>query len=162
MTFLTILLLNKVFLLISIFVTTAVTGLLFLISATSHPIFAQDGLTAKEALEKTFGKGNGNGNGETSFTIEDLNPEEDLAQDLANKTFTKGMSEEVKSVVKKLREQSPEYKAKQALTYKYTELQEKYYLECIVNKESGEFKNTMDCLTWSQDNAQIQLGLKSK
>jgi hypothetical protein len=102
-----------------------------------------------------------NENGEkTGFTMEDLYPEEDLAQDLANETLTKGMSEGVKAVLKASTEQSPEFKAKQALTIKYNELQEKYYLECIVNKESGEFKNTVDCKTWSQDNAQIQLGLK--
>jgi len=46
------------------------------------------------------------------------------------------------------------------LTYRDNELQEKFYIECIVNKESGEFKNTIDCMTWSQDNAQIQLRLK--
>ena len=155
---------NKTFLSIAIFVTAA-TGLFFIFT-TPYQTFAQDTLTIKEALEKSFGKENGETinqtreSGEIGFTIEDLNPEEDLAKEFANETSTKGLSESAIKVLKALREQSPEYKAKQALTYKYNELQEKYYLECIVNKESGEFKNTIDCMTWSQDNAQIQLGLK--
>ena len=149
-----------------LFIFTITLGLLFFVSAISHQTFAQDTLTIKEALEQTFGKENGGlenqtrDKGETGFTIEDLNPEEDLAKEFANETSTKGLSEGAINVLKAYREQSPEYKAKQALTYKYNELQEKFYLECIVNKESGEFKNTIDCMTWSQDNAQIQLGIK--
>ena len=121
----------------------------------TSPTFAQVTGT-KEAIEQTFGKKNAT----IDFTIEDLYPEKDLAEDLANETLTKGMSEELKEPMKANTEQSPEYKAKQALTYKYNELQEKYYVECIVHKETGEFQNTIDCMTWSQDNAQIQLGIK--
>lgn len=92
-----------------------------------------------------------------------------LLETLKNETLEEGdsraaneseMSDGVKAVIKLLEEESPEYKAQQALKSKLSELQEKFYLECIVNKESGEFKNTIDCMTWSQDNAQIQLGIK--
>ena len=148
-------LLNKAFLSILILVTTATTGLFFIFTIYDQT-FAY-GLTLKETLEKTFDKENNETEGETGFTMEDLNPEEDLARDLAN---DKNSSESVKAFVKAATEQSPEFKAKQALTIKYNELQEKYYLACTVNKESGEFKDTMDCLTWSQDSAQNQLGLK--
>ncbi|HZB15905.1 MAG TPA: hypothetical protein VE445_01965 [Nitrososphaeraceae archaeon] len=92
-----------------------------------------------------------------------------LLEALKNETLEEGdsradseseMSDEVKAFTKLLEEESPEYKAQQALKSKLNELQEKFYLECIVNKESGEFKNTIDCMTWSQENAQIQLGIK--
>lgn len=59
---------------------------LFFVSAITYQTFAQDTLTIKEALEKTFGKENGELENqtrekvETGFTIEDLNPEEDLAK----------------------------------------------------------------------------------
>lgn len=152
---------NKTFLSIAIFLTLG----LFLIFFTSQT-FAQVISGTKEAIEQTFGKENHaesnnqmNDNATIGFTMEDLYPEKKLAQDFANKSLTEGMSEELKGLVKYSTEQSPEYKAKQALTYKYNELQEKYYVECIVHKESGEFKNTIDCMTWSHDNAQIQLGL---
>lgn len=148
------------------FVLTLIAGVLFFVSTISQQTFAQDTfLTINEALEQTFGKENGElenetrDKGKTGFTIEDLNPEEDLAKEFANASTT-GLSEVAINALKSYREQSPEYKAKQALTYKYNELQEKFYLECIINKESGEFKNTIDCMTWSHDNAQIQLGLK--
>jgi hypothetical protein len=152
---------------IFVIITAVVTiGLFFTFTTTTsyQQIFAQETLTTKEALEQTFGEENDeesinqtSENGKTGFTMEDLYPEQDLAKDLANATT---VSEDVKSVFKAYTEQSPEYKAKQALTIKYNELQEKYYLEYIINKESGEFKNTTDCMTWSQNNAQIQLGLK--
>jgi hypothetical protein len=153
---------------IFVIITAVVTiGLFFIFTTTTtsyQQTFAQETLTTKEALEQTFGEENDeesinqtSENGKTGFTMEDLYPEQDLAKDLANATT---VSEDVKSVFKAYTEQSPEYKAKQALTIKYNELQEKYYLECIINKESGEFKNTTDCMTWSQNNAQIQLGLK--
>jgi hypothetical protein len=144
-----------VFILISIFVTTATTGLFFVFT-TYDQTFAY-GLTVKEALGQTFDKENDETGGETGFTMEDLNPKEDLVKDLAN---NKNLTDEgVKRLVKSMVEQSPEFKAKQALTIKYNELQEKYYLACTVNKESGEFKDTMDCMKWSQDSAQNQLGI---
>jgi hypothetical protein len=148
------------------FLLTLIAGLLFFVSVISNQTFAQNTLTIKEILEQSFGKENGGlenqtrDKGETGFTMEDLNPEEDLAKEFANETSTKGLSKGAINALKAYREQSPEYKAKQALTYKYNELQEKFYLECIVNKESGEFKNTINCMNWSHDNAQIQLGLK--
>ena len=84
------------------------------------------------------------------------NPEEDLVRDLTN---NKNLSDNTKRLVKLMVEQSPEFKAKQALTIKYNELQEKYYIACTVNKESGEFTDTMDCMKWSQDSAHNQLGI---
>ena len=62
------------------------------------------------------------------------------------------MTDGVKAFIK-LVEESPEYKAQQALKSKLNELQEKFYLESVVNKDSEEFKNTIDCMSWSQDNA---------
>jgi len=43
----------------------------------------------------------------------------------------------------------------ESLQYNLDQVQEKLYIECTVNKETGEFNSTINCMEWSRENAAI-------